>query len=92
MSIKSQKPNKFGRLHLLARNHRRRLSFFASRKRRDMADKEEKPDLAKVVREQLNRGTYRDALRSRYKPMANEAMTDDLLKRLAAIDAKQRLE
>ncbi|MBZ9657288.1 hypothetical protein [Phyllobacterium lublinensis] len=55
-----------------------------------MDEKEEKPDIAKVVREQLNRKTYRDALRSRYKPIADEPMTDELLKRLAEKETKEQ--
>ncbi|WP_157929564.1 hypothetical protein [Phyllobacterium zundukense] len=48
-----------------------------------MDDKDENPETVKVVREQLNRPAYRDALRSRYKPIGKDAISDDLLKRLA---------
>ena len=54
-----------------------------------MDEKDEKPEIAKVVREQLNRSSYRDALRSRYKPIANDAKSDDLLKRLAEKEPKE---
>lgn len=55
-----------------------------------MDEKDEKPEIAKVVREQLNRSSYRDALRSRYKPIANDAKSDDLLKRLAEKEPKEQ--
>lgn len=55
-------------------------------------EKEVKPDIAKVVREQLNRSAYKHALRSRYKPISDEPMSDELLKRLAEQEAKKDSE
>ena len=42
----------------------------------------EKPEGSKRLREQLKRHDYRDALRSRYGPAANEKQFDQLLERL----------
>jgi hypothetical protein len=48
-----------------------------------MNDDDEKPEPAKVLRKQLGRPDYRDALRTKYKAVPTDEQFEDLLKRLA---------
>ena len=47
-----------------------------------MNEDDVKTQTTKAIREQLNRLAYRDALRTRYKAVANDEAFEDLLKRL----------
>ncbi|ATU91703.1 hypothetical protein B5P45_03315 [Phyllobacterium zundukense] len=47
-----------------------------------MNDKDENPKTVKVMREQLNQPAYLDALHSRYRPVQNDKLFKDLLKRM----------
>ena len=54
-----------------------------------MNDDDKKPERVRVLKEQLTRYDYKDALRSRYQPVANTPQFDELLKRLEETERKK---
>lgn len=57
--------------------------------RDEVMNDDKKPERARVLKEQLTRHDYRDALRSRYKLVANSPQFDELLKRLEEAERNQ---
>ncbi|UXN58280.1 hypothetical protein [Phyllobacterium zundukense] len=54
-----------------------------------MNDDEKTPEDAKRLRQQIKNGAYRDALRTRYKPVPNDKQFEELLRRLDDAERKK---